>query len=50
MVGPWGFEPQTSTVSKRRDYVRGQKLEGHWDNFRIARKNVAARRRTLRVR
>jgi hypothetical protein len=21
MVGPWGLEPQTSTVSKRRDYV-----------------------------
>jgi len=20
MVGPWGLEPQTSTVSKRRDY------------------------------
>jgi putative transposase len=22
MVGPWGLEPQTSTVSKLRDYVR----------------------------
>ena len=22
MVGSWGFEPQTSTVSKRCDYVR----------------------------
>jgi hypothetical protein len=21
VVGPWGLEPQTSTVSKRRDYV-----------------------------